>query len=942
MDAVVTKKDDIKEIVHRASVVIAHYWPMTGFVHHNPIRGLEIHPFKEAVKLGERFVKGRGFLTNEQYRDLLTAGRIDTKHLENAISSRAKDEHLEIAGKKISNLEVIRTHLLLGITAPSNDTIEALVDNEPSVGTEILSLMQSSSENKPLQITDKSSHSTSIREIAKLLEPKVEQENEASKIGKDVTFLTWCDNNFHKELTWLVDRELIKWCGAFLDEGHGTWAMPDRDKGFYALWKSLASQEWSPCGISDSASKIKALPDSPEEALVHLLDNLGIPEDLRQDYLSHELTALCGWASFINWRAEHTEHPWQEAFPIDLVQYLAVRLFYVREVAGQCIKEELDIDCNVDSLVKYFGKNQKEDSSQKEELAKLSSAWRLTTLANSLGIASAELAKVEPDQLQSLLNWLDEFPESEHGMVWLEAHEAGYQDDLTEKLRNAVSKNAEKKEEKVRPLAQAMFCIDVRSEVFRRKLEEVGNYETIGFAGFFAIPMEAQALDQHHKTLQLPAIVSPKYLVHEVPRENVELERHNAGHRFKHTIFEILHDIKFHILTPFVMVESLGWLFGVQLFGRTMFPQTYRNCRKVAYKAIVPPIGTEMTSNRTEDGLGLTDEEQCAQIETALKTMGLVDNFARLIVVAGHTSTSDNNPYEAALNCGACGGNSGKPNARLFAAMANKPFVREHLAKNGIDVPKDTHFIGAVHDTTTDAVDLYDLEDLPDSHRDDWKQLKKDLKEAAKKTNHERCLKLPSTPDNPSEKQVADEIGRRAGDWSETRPEWGLAGNAAFIIANRTLTKEINLEGRSFLNSHDYRVDTTGNLLEGIMLGPMVVGQWINAEHYFSATDTEVYGSGSKVYHNVVSNIGIMSGPQSDLRTGLAWQSMMDGEKVYHEPLRLFVVIEAPRDRIQEIVDRQPEIKQIMDNEWIHMLAIEHDSEEKLFRYHANEGWKPA
>ncbi|HMP53997.1 MAG TPA: Na-translocating system protein MpsB, partial [Candidatus Melainabacteria bacterium] len=598
-----------------------------------------------------------------------------------------------------------------------------------------------------------------------------------------MSLTTWCDRNFHTQLTWLVDRELIKWCEAFLDEGHAAWGMPERDKGFYLSWRSLAAEEWSPCGIKDSSNKIALLPATPEDALMAHLDVMGIPEELKEDYLSFELTALCGWASFINWRAEHKGYSWQATHPIDLVQYLAVRLFYARELVNQTCLSELGVEGNLQQIVSHLSGIESDDREKRLESARLASAWRLATLAEVLGLSVSEFKAVQTEDLQKLLDWLDEFPESEHGPVWLEAYEAGYQEKLIEQLQESVkSGRASDKPEKVRPSAQAMFCIDVRSEPFRRNLESLGNYETIGFAGFFGIPMRCRAFGQHHETDQLPAIVQPKFTVHEVVREGQKeaLARHKAGAGIIHTIHEMLHDMKYHVLTPYVMVESLGWLFGVQIIGRTLAPEAYRKWRAKIRKAMAPPVGTEMAADRDEKGLGLTKEEQATTIEGVLKTMGLVKNFARLVVVAGHTSTSDNNPYEAALNCGACGGNSGKPNARLLASLCNRPHVREHLRKNGIEIPEDTHFLGAVHDTTTDSLEIFDLEDLPDSHRSDLERLQKDLEDAARLTNKERCARLPGAGRNLSAEKVRAEIGRRAGDWSETRPEWGLAGNAAF------------------------------------------------------------------------------------------------------------------------------------------------------------------
>lgn len=907
----------LRALVHRASKIITHYWPMTTFVHHNPIRSLETFPFHEAVRIARRFIGGRGYLSNEEYRQLIKSGRIASRHLDTAIQPLAQDKKVALGERTLSHFEVIRAHMLEGLTAPSEETIQAFIKRSPN--------------------------SVAVRTLANRLSLQRKPIDKVQPIAQEMTLAAWCDQALHTQLVLLINRELIKWCEAFMDEGHAAWALPGREKGFYAAWKSIAANEWSTCGIVNSGGKIRALPVSPEEALSEHLNALRIPPELRQDYLSLQLTALYGWASFINWRSEQSHYAWQTAYPIDLLQYLAVRLFYERELVDQTCQAELGIEGNFNVIVSHIRNEQNVAPTAAENL-RLAAAWRLTSLADMLKIPQDDLKTTSAEQLQLLLEWLDNFPESEHGPVWLDAYEAGYHEDLIRKLQTTISKTELETPQTIRPSAQLMFCIDVRSEPFRRNLETVGNYETIGFAGFFAVPISCRVLDQHHETAQCPAIVQPKYTVHEVVRAG-QAERqvnHESHKKLMHLLHEITHNLKNHVLTPYIMVEALGWFFGLQMLERTIFPGAYRRWRERLQKVAVPPVATLMTVDKDNTGRGLSVEEQEATVETALRTLGITKSFARVVVVVGHTGMSDNNPYEAALNCGACGGNSGEPNARLFAAIANKPHVRKHLAKNGIVIPEDTHFIGAVHNTTTDAVVLFDLEDLPDTHRQDIERLKADLQTAAIQNNHERCLRLPGAGKNSSPERAVKEVCRRAGDWSETRPEWGLSGNAAFVIGSRMLTRELNLEGRVFLNSHDYRLDLTGDLLEGILMGPMVVGQWINAEHYFSAADPDIYGSGSKIYHNVVGRLGIMSGPQSDLRTGLAWQSVTNGDLTYHEPLRLCVVVEAPRQRILDIVERQPVLKQLCDNEWIHLLAIDHESDQKIYFYRSKQGWLDA
>ena len=161
----------------------------------------------------------------------------------------------------------------------------------------------------------------------------------------------------------------------------------------------------------------------------------------------------------------------------------------------------------------------------------------------------------------------------------------------------------------------------------------------------------------------------------------------------------------------------------------------------------------------------------------------------------------------------------------------------------------------------------------------------------------------------------------------------GPVGKCCLHVARRELTKGIDLGGRVFLHSYDYREDPTNRLLEVLLTAPQVVAQWINMEHYFSTTDNEVYGSGSKVYHNVVGRLGIMSGPWSDLRLGLARQTVMNGDVSYHEPMRLLTIIEAPRERIDKLIGRHEVLQHYYHNQWVHPVAFDPD-DGVWYRYH--------
>ena len=1017
-----TERMQLRAVVRLSSEIIAYYWPMRTFVHHNPLHGLEDRHFHDAAGHARRTLGAAGYLLNENFRDYFSAGRILPRHLNAALKPLAQEREVQLGSRTVRHFEVLRAHVLQGLNAPPEEMLAALIRRRP--------------DGRLVERLAERAAAAAKAAVEKIIEKE-------SAHGPHELLATWCDRNFGTQISEQINRELIKWCEAFLDEGHATWPMPGREKGFFGAWKYLATREWSPCGIKDHRRKLARLPVEADGALLDSLTALGIPREFWQDYLSLHLTALPGWAGFIKWRANQSEYDWQQRYPVDLVQYLAVRLWYERELVQKACRQTLGIDGAFGALSAYAqtlgSSSSRHSAGEPGRRAALTDGWRLVELGKALNVDAAALLDTPAENLRVLLDWIGEFPEAQHGPVWLKAFEAGYEEELLAKLQpnlailNQVSHGDEPKAATgtVRPQAQAVFCIDVRSEPLRRHLEAIGDYETYGFAGFFNVPIRYQALGTHHETDQLPVIVKPKNLVREIPRtyHGQVLFKHRSRRKFIEAGHALLHDLKENVATPYVMVESLGWFYSLSMIGKTLFTAWYSNAVAWLKRTFLPPVATTLTVDKlsraeVEEMLaaeqratarrvlqekfgdrhlnlslerleflrrraldeestaepspqarsyalsveeerdfieelrrscginrraafaraeritrtGFTSTEQAAAVETALRIIGLTRNFARLVLFCGHRSTSENNPFEAALDCGACGGNPGGPNARVLALIANKPLVREQLAKNGIVIPQDTYFVAGQHDTTTDHIDLFDLEDLPATHRKDLLQLARDLEEAGSRNSRERCARFPGVDGSLPAAKAARHVRRRSGDWSQVRPEWGLSRNAAFIIGRRELTRAVDLEGRVFLNSYDYREDPAGRLLEVVMTGPQTVGQWINMEHYFSTVDPEHYGSGSKIYHNVVGRLGIMAGPQSDLRTGLPWQTVMAGAGPYHEPMRLLTLIEAPRERIDQVVSGHGLLQRLYDNEWIRLIAIEPEKGTS-YRYAPKRGW---
>ena len=483
--------------------------------------------------------------------------------------------------------------------------------------------------------------------------------------------------------------------------------------------------------------------------------------------------------------------------------------------------------------------------------------------------------------------------------------------------------------------AQVVCCIDVRSEGLRRHLEAVGPYETFGFAGFFAAPVLHREVGAAEAVSSAPVLVQPELEVADVAapggEREVETLARSRGDRSvgRSGVEEVLH----HPLAAFPGAEVAGWVLGPMGLLRTALPGAGSRLRGRQG----PPIVVDLDGDQ-----GPTSDERAAVVEAALRTMGLTKGFAPLVVLCGHRATTTANAHAAALACGACGGNAGGANARAVVAMANDPAVRGRLAEGGLHSPERPWVLAAEHDTTTDEVHLLDLHLVPEDRGAAVVRLAADLDRAGARNAAERVLLLPDPPPRgggggaPPPRRRGGGGGpppppggppgggpprRRAGDWAQTQPEWGLARNAAMVVAPRAATRGLDLGGRVFLHSYDAEADLDGTALETILTAPVVVAHWINAQYLFSSVDPEVLGAGDKVLHNPVLGLGVLEGAGGDLRLGLPWQSVADGHRLHHEPVRLLVVVQSPLERVDEVLDRNPSVRELVDGSWIHLVA---------------------
>lgn len=650
-----------------------------------------------------------------------------------------------------------------------------------------------------------------------------------------------------------INKQMVKWCSTYLDRTQAQWK-PDLNQGLFAFWRDLAPHDLSMQlhGVKDWSRSIEQLPQSSEQALEKLLAEFEIESALISPYLRQHITQLPGFASHLKWQqVENGEHS-------ILTDYLAIRLHYEKMLA------------QVAALQLYH----------------CSDLGRIRSL------------------IESKYQSLNETPAKldDYGALWQDAYEINYRNKLLSGLRT------QSQDDEATALCQMVFCIDVRSEPLRRRLEQLGNCSTYGFAGFFGMPMRLTEAGSAMSLDLCPVLLKPDK---EVVETNLGLGAQTMSWQaLKISILQLKKKLKCNLAGAFGLVELLGLCSSIPLLTRTFLPAKSQLAWKRMEQNIVKKGATRL------DLSNFSLDQKIALAQGAINGIGF-KSFAKVVVFCGHKSTSVNNPFASSLDCGACGANGGGYSARLAADVLNDQNVRSGLLQKGIAIPHDTVFIAAEHDTTTDYVCFLDTPALSEDQQSILAKLREDVMLAGQDLRQAKAETLP--------KSCLDNLNHpleRACDWAQIAPEWGLAGNAAFIAAPRSLTKDTDLAGRVFLHSYDYSLDSSGKVLELIMTAPLVVAQWINMQYYLSTMDNAKFGSGSKAVHNVVGDFGVMQGAASDLRIGLPLQSLCNADKLQHEPMRLLALIRAPLTSIDAVLQAHPEVRQLVANRWIRLVAL--------------------
>ena len=889
--------DPIARALVIARGILPDQGPIGVFIHHNTLHAFQHLPFHAGVQAGAEALSAQPYLHLSAFRSAVTTGRIGVGDVTVAVQ-----RHLEDGAAHEVLPQLTRAMLWQALMLSDCDTDDA-------AGLEFAIAACTAQESSDLPLW----HAC----LARVREgPRMGHlDTMPARRHRDVLF---AQSGTDTDVA--VHGELIRLGSGFLDQGQARTVLPGRDHGFFrAVSELYASGASAPRACRGAEAAIRLAfeqQQTPDEVIRASLEAMGVRDSDVEPYLLAVALALPGWTGMFS-RLER--HPGDNPHgpPVSLVDFLAVRLLLERHaVAHACRAAHLPSDWPA-------LRDQMPAVPTRPPVLDAAVLWRL---ASTAGLTPMAVRDLPDDTLVRVWHECMACTPLLRRQLFQNAYERTYRRGILDALaaRRALP-SAERRE---RPRAQFVFCIDEREESIRRAIEEQHpDYITFGMAGFFGVAIDFQGLYDREPAAHCPVVVTPGHEIHEQP-VYTDLARHLFSQKWRAR----WHAVERHAvaasrtLTGGVgMSLVVGPLSAVKTAARVLAPRSSSRFGDRLAAGLAPRPTTQLSSLRLDrdaiaDGrkpLGFSLAESVDRVTASLTNLGLVRDFAPIIVFLGHGSTSLNNPHESAHDCGACGGRRGGANARLFADMANRPDVREGVRQRGITIPPDTWFVGALHDTADDSVRYYDLERLPASLTTAFEEAYTALERARREDALERSRRFENAPLDLTPAEALHHVEGRASHLAQPRPEYGHCTNSICIVGRREWTRGLHLDRRSFLVSYDPTIETDERIIERILAAVGPVGAGISLEYYFSSVDNETFGCGTKLPHNVTGLIGVMNGHQSDLRTGLPLQMVE-----IHEPMRLLLIVDATPEALLTVAGRQPEVAELVVNEWIQLVSV--------------------
>jgi len=874
-----TRTELVRHVVDEAAHLLPKQGPIGVFIHHNTLHAFEDAPFEQAVLDAAHRFGAEPYMSEAAYRAELARGRIRMEDIDSVLAA----EPDAIVIPRLGRRSLRRAMIAPGVREFDAATI--------------------------LWRTEQGDLSRDFRKPAlralfdACFDRAVAHEDDAPP---------------PRPVDEVIHPWLIRLCSVFLDQGMAYWPMPNRDQGFYLSVRALLGRGGAIfprylAGLDEEFRRQQHLSLAPADAVLEYLDSQHLREDEWKSVIESELLALPGWAGLMRRLEEDPAVAPHERLSCSLMDFLAVRLTMAR----------------VASRLGAADPGPKESPLKTEERRRLSRAARIYDAARVVSLSAGEILRFSGAEWQAFAREVRACNGVERRRILHLAYERRHEHEVLHGLASHCQYRscADPKE---RPAAQVFFCIDEREESMRRALEEANpNVETFSAAGYFGVAVDYQGIDDPQGAAFCPVVVKPRHAVREQP--NADDHDLLASRRLRRRILGRLMRNSFvssrTLVRGWLSTTVLGLASAVPLIGNLLAPRRYARLGEWLNKAFLPEPRTELTlmrnsaqSQEAVTGLlvGFATQEKTDAVASVLRPAGLTQRFAPIVLVLGHGSASLNNPHESAHDCGACGGRRGGPNARLFAAMANRPDVRDRLRQHGIDIPEDTWFVGGYHDTCSDDVELYDLGSLPSARRPDIDALRESLDKARARNAHERARRFESCPEDASPEAALLHVEERSEHLAEPRPEYGHCTNAFCVVGRRALTRGLFLDRRAFLVSYDAAQDPDDRWLGELLAAVVPVCAGISLEYYFSFVDNVRYGCGTKLPHNVTGLIGVMDGHASDLRTGLPWQMVE-----IHEPVRMLFVVETAPERLMHVVNASAGLKRLVDNQWIRLTTID-------------------